>query len=133
MIIHSRLLWFIAFSIAKAAFFCSGANDTQLSNTSLSSGVSSTISPSANSCDREIPNPWHMVSNVAKDGIVFRRNMFPMVVCAKSHSFESRYSVQPRSVRSCCRRVCISITPPSFLRLFYFQARMYNSNELKRI
>lgn len=121
LILHHNLSWFMAFIIESAALFCSGDNVIQQSKTSFNSGVSSTISPSDNSCASDIPNAWLMVSSVAKDGIVFRRNILPIVVCAMLHSFDShccsesgRRPSNPcsrapseafRANHRCCRRI----------------------------
>lgn len=113
--------WLMALSIWRAADFCSGVRQTQLSNNSFMSGGSSTISASAKNCDMVMPNPLQMVSRVAMEGIVFLLKMLPIVDCAKPHSFESLYSVHPRSRNNCWRRVCVSIASRPFLYLFYFQ------------
>lgn len=113
--------WLIALSIWMAADFWLGVRQIQQSNSSFMSGVSSTISVSAKNCDIVMPNPLHIVSRVATEGTVFLLKMLPIVDCAKPHSFESLYSVQPRSRNNCWRRACVSIASPPFSYLFYFQ------------
>lgn len=104
----------MAFNICRAADFWLGVKQIQQSNSSFISGVSSTISASAKNCERVMPNPLQIVSRVAMEGTVFLLKMFPMVDWAKPHSFESLYSVQPRSRNNCWRRAWVSITPPLF-------------------
>ena len=118
---YYSLSWLMALSIWMAADFWLGVRQTQQSNSSFISGVSSTISVSAKNCDKVMPNPLHIVSRVATEGTVFLLKMFPIVDCAKPHSFESLYSVHPRSRNNCWRRACVSIASPPFSYLFYFQ------------
>ena len=76
--------WLMALSIWRAADFCSGVRQTQLSNNSFMSGGSSTISASAKNCDMVIPNPLQMVSRVAMtcikadDGTIWLRAKLPL-------------------------------------------------------
>ena len=70
---------------------------------------------------KDMPNPLHIVSMVATEGTVFLLKILPIVDCAKPHSFESLYSVHPRSRNNCWRRACVSIASPPFSYLFYFQ------------
>ena len=58
---------------------------------------------------KDMPNPLHIVSRVATEGTVFLLKILPIVDCAKPHSFESLYSVHPRSLNNCWRRACVSI------------------------
>ena len=58
---------------------------------------------------KDMPNPLHIVSRVATEGTVFLLKILPIVDCAKPHSFESLYSVHPRSRNNCWRRACVSI------------------------
>ena len=73
------------------------------------SGVSPTMSASAKNCDMAMPDPLHAVSSVATEGTVFLLKMLPMADCARPHSFESLYSVHPRSRNNCRSRACVSI------------------------
>ena len=70
---------FIARIICNAACFCSGVSDTQLSNSSFSSGVNSTISLSAKNWAKEMPKAEHTDSRVEMEGTVFRLKMFASV------------------------------------------------------
>ena len=63
---------------------------------------------------KDMPNPLHIVSRVATEGTVFLLKILPIVDCAKPHSFESLYSVHPRSLNNCWRRACVSIASPPF-------------------
>ena len=83
--------------ICIIAFFCSTVRLTHAAKSSLISGVISIISPSAKNCDTVIPNPLQIASNVLIEGRVFLLKIFASVDSDKPHSFDKRYSVQPRS------------------------------------
>lgn len=113
----------MARSSCKTVSFCSGVRLIQLSNSALSYGVSSTISPSAKNCDIVMPKPAQIASSVAIEGTVLRRKMFAEVDSDSLQFWESRDSDQPRSVKSWRSLSCVSIPITFFLKLFYAHAK----------
>lgn len=113
-IYQSEFLQFKAFIIFNTISFCSDVNGTQLSNNSLRAGVISTISPSAKNCDKVIPKPLHIASNVAIEGTEFLRNILARVDSDNPDSFASLYSVQHLASINLRSFSLISKVPPLF-------------------
>lgn len=102
-----------AFITLITTLFCSGVRLIQLSNNSFNSGESSTVSLSAKNCDNVIPKPLQIVCRVLNEGHVFLLKIFANVDSDNPHSFESLYSVQPRSFINLRNLLCISVVTTS--------------------
>lgn len=75
---------------------------------------------SAKNCDNVIPKALQIDCNVLKEGQVFLLKMFANVDSDNPHSFESLYSVQPRSFINLRNLSCIFVTAHLFVIILPF-------------